>query len=116
MLQLSKGRALALILDELERLEYRWAYRVVDTLAFGLPQRRQRVFLVATRIGDPRGVLLVDDAGEPPPRVPSSRTAFGFYWTEGIRGLGWAVDAVPTLKGGSTIGIPSPPGDRSGVR
>jgi DNA (cytosine-5)-methyltransferase 1 len=23
--------------------------------------------------------------------------------------LGWAVDAVPTLKGGSTIGIPSPP-------
>src|SRR5262249_16740278 len=33
----------------------------------------------------------------------------GFYWTEGIRGLGWAVDAVPTLKGGSTIGIPSAP-------
>ena len=33
----------------------------------------------------------------------------GFYWTEGLRGLGWAVDAVPTLKGGSTIGIPSPP-------
>ena len=22
---------------------------------------------------------------------------------------GWAVDAVPTLKGGSTVGIPSPP-------
>jgi DNA (cytosine-5)-methyltransferase 1 len=35
--------------------------------------------------------------------------ACGFYWTEGIRGLGWAVDAVPTLRGGSTIGIPSPP-------
>src|SRR5262249_7852382 len=33
----------------------------------------------------------------------------GFYWTEGIRGLGWAIDAIPTLKGGSTIGIPSPP-------
>ena len=26
-----------------------------------------------------------------------------------MRGLGWAQDAVPTLKGGSTIGIPSPP-------
>ena len=39
-----------------------------------------------------------------------SRTQLcGFYWTEGLRGLGWAVDAVPTLKGGSTIGIPSPP-------
>lgn len=35
--------------------------------------------------------------------------ANGFYWTEGYTGLGWAVDAVPTLKGGSTIGIPSPP-------
>ena len=33
----------------------------------------------------------------------------GFYWTEGLRGLGWAIDAVPTLKGGSTLGIPSPP-------
>ena len=37
------------------------------------------------------------------------KVACGFYWTEGIRGLGWAVDGVPTLKGGSTIGIPSPP-------
>jgi DNA (cytosine-5)-methyltransferase 1 len=27
-----------------------------------------------------------------------------------LRGLGWAQDAVPTLKGGSTVGIPSPPG------
>ena len=26
-----------------------------------------------------------------------------------MRGLGWAVDAVPTLKGGSAVGIPSPP-------
>ena len=38
--------------------------------------------------------------------------ACGFYWTEGLRGLGWAVDAVPTLKGGSTIGIASPPAIR----
>lgn len=34
---------------------------------------------------------------------------YGFYWTEGKRGLGWTVDAVPTLKIGSKIGIPSPP-------
>src|SRR5690606_18193690 len=31
------------------------------------------------------------------------------YWTEGIRGLGWGPDCVPTLKNGSTVGIPSPP-------
>src|SRR5690606_35704194 len=44
-----------------------------------------------------------------PARGKPHRTSFGFYWTEGIRGLGAAVDAVPTLKGGSTIGIPSSP-------
>jgi DNA (cytosine-5)-methyltransferase 1 len=109
MLQLARGSALEYIVDEFERLGYRWAYRVVDSRAFGLPQRRQRVFLLASLDEDPRRVLLVDEAGEPKEESPSSSVAFGFYWTEGIRGLGWAVDAVPTLKGGSTIGIPSPP-------
>jgi DNA (cytosine-5)-methyltransferase 1 len=109
MLQLAKGRALEVIVSRLERLGYRWAYRVVDTRAFGLPQRRERVFFVATTVGDPRAVLLSDDAGAPVENGTQGRVACGFYWTEGIRGLGWAVDAVPTLKGGSTIGIPSPP-------
>jgi DNA (cytosine-5)-methyltransferase 1 len=110
MLQLAQGRALEFILEELEALDYKWAYRVVDARAFGLPQRRERVFLVAALDEDPRNVLLVDNQPEPA-RVPSEigRVACGFYWTEGTRGLGWATDAVPTLKGGSTIGIPSPP-------
>jgi DNA (cytosine-5)-methyltransferase 1 len=66
------------------------------------------VILVASRTEDPRGVLLADDAEE---AIPSEqrRLACGFYWTEGTRGLGWAVDAIPTLKGGSSLGIPSPP-------
>jgi hypothetical protein len=29
--------------------------------------------------------------------------------TEGNTGLGWAIDAVPPLKGGSALHIPSPP-------
>ncbi|WP_050436202.1 DNA (cytosine-5-)-methyltransferase [Chondromyces crocatus] len=109
MLQLSKGRAMEVIVTAIEALGYKWAYRVVDSRAFGVPQRRERVYLVATRDGDPRDVLFVDDVGEPPTEVVSWRRANGFYWTEGIRGLGWANDAVPTLKGGSTLGIPSPP-------
>lgn len=108
MLQLGRGRALEVVLNALERLGYRWAYRVVDTRAFGLPQRRERVFFVASLEGDPRDVLLADDAGVPAP-LDREGFACGFYWTEGIRGLGWAVNAVPTLKGGSTIGIPSSP-------
>jgi DNA (cytosine-5)-methyltransferase 1 len=109
MLQLGRGRALDVIIGELERLGYRWAYRVVDARAFGVPQRRERVFFLASKEHDPRTVLFADDVGEPLlPRWERGR-AFGFYWTEGVRGLGAAVDAVPTLKGGSTIGIPSPP-------
>jgi DNA (cytosine-5)-methyltransferase 1 len=108
MLQLDRGHAMQHLTAELGRLGFRWAYRVVDARSFGVPQRRQRVLLLASRDHDPRPVLFADDAREPGERDPGGR-ACGFYWTEGIRGLGWAVDAVPTLKGGSAIGIPSPP-------
>ena len=108
MLQLAGGKALEVIVEAVEQLGYKWAYRIIDTRAFGLPQRRERVFFLAALNEDPRDVLLTLDAGEPEPLDPAG-LACGFYWTEGIRGLGWAVNAVPTLKGGSTIGIPSPP-------
>jgi DNA (cytosine-5)-methyltransferase 1 len=111
MLQLGRGAAMRHITDALEDLGYTWAYRVVDARAFGLPQRRQRVIMLASRTEDPREILFAEDA---PPEVVVDDGAHpcGFYWTEGIRGLGWAVNAVPTLKGGSTIGIASPPAVR----
>lgn len=109
MLQLGRGRALDLVLSELERLDYKWAYRVVNSRAFGVPQRRERVYILASRHHDPRNVLFVDDVPEVEDKRSFREVACGFYWTEGLRGLGWAVDSVPTLKGGSTIGIPSPP-------
>lgn len=110
MLQLGSGRAMELIARTFEKFGYRWAYRVVDSRAFGLPQRRRRVYFLATREGDPRSVLFADDAEVPEEGAENGPTiACGFYWTEGIRGLGWAINAVPTLKGGSTVGIPSAP-------
>ena len=108
MLALDRGRAMRYLADELEGLGYRWAYRTVDSRFTGVPQRRRRVLLVASRKEDPRDVLFADDAG-PRPASDFANDAYGFYWTEGRGGLGWAEDAVPTLKGGSTIGIPSPP-------
>jgi DNA (cytosine-5)-methyltransferase 1 len=111
MLKLDRGRAMRHLTTELEAIGYRWAYRVVDARAFGLPQRRQRVIMLASRSEDPREVLFGSDA-QPPVLDDHDAHACGFYWTEGIRGLGWAVDAVPTLKGGSTIGIASPPAVR----
>ncbi len=109
MLQLHGGAAMRRIVDRLESLGYRWAYRVVDSYSFGLPQRRERVFIVASLAADPANVVFADDNPLQRPKTDLASLAHGFYWTEGRGGLGWAVDSVPTLKNGSTIGIPSPP-------
>ena len=109
MLHLAKGAAMEHILSRLENLGYRWAYRVVDSRAFGLAQRRRRVFIVASNVGDPRGVLLADDAPNREwPAIDLARPV-AFYWTEGRTGHGLTSDAIPPLKAGSGLGIPSPP-------
>lgn len=109
MLSLNRGQAMNWLVERLEERGFTWAYRVVDSLAFGLPQRRQRVLLLASRTEDPRPILLNQNEEPDLPTEHEGVHGCGFYWTEGLRGLGWAIDAVPTLKGGSTIGIPSPP-------
>lgn len=113
LLRLSRGANLGIVLDALEELGYRWAYRVVDTRGFGLPQRRLRVIILASRGDiDPSSVLfrraVEPDFDDSIGRMESGHQ-YGFYWTEGKRGVGWARDAVPTIKGGSGLGIPSPP-------
>jgi DNA (cytosine-5)-methyltransferase 1 len=109
MLELERGKAIDRLTRSFEERGYRWAYRVIDSQSF-LSQRRKRVYFVATNTGaDPADVLLADEAFPHHVRTTLARHAHGFYWTEGTRGLGWAVDAIPTLKNGSTIGIPSPP-------
>lgn len=109
MLQLDKGAAMNRLTKAFEERGYRWAYRTVNSQGF-LPQRRERVFFVASRIDlDPSTLLFADDAKPKYPETTLDTRAHGFYWTEGTRGLGWAPDAVPTLKNGSTVGIPSPP-------
>ncbi|KAB2340891.1 DNA cytosine methyltransferase [Actinomadura rudentiformis] len=108
MLALDGGRAMEYLVSEFERLQFRWAYRLVDSRFTGVPQRRQRVIMLASRTHDPRSVLFSDDVAEPSGERYRD-DAHGFYWTEGRRGLGWAKDALPTLKGGSGLGIPSPP-------
>lgn len=109
MLSLGGGKAIRVITDELERLGYRWAYRVVDSFSFGLPQRRERVYMLAALDVDPADILLVDNNPISRPETDLKKYSHGFYWTEGRSGLGWAVNSIPTLKNGSTIGIASPP-------
>jgi DNA (cytosine-5)-methyltransferase 1 len=109
MLQLDSGQAMKWMVSQFEQLGYMWAYRVLDSMGFGLPQRRRRVYFVASREIDPRTVLFADEQ----PRVDSPARdlshPLGFYWTEGRSGIGLTVDGIPPLKVGSALGIVSPP-------
>ena len=113
MLRLGRGRAMKFLAGEFEKLGYEWAYRVVDARCFGLPQRRQRVILVASKTNDPTAVLFADDYSVPDldgkPSSVDENACYGFYWTEGSRGVGWVHEGVPPIKVGSTVGIASPP-------
>jgi DNA (cytosine-5)-methyltransferase 1 len=109
MLRIGRGAAMRYLMERFAEAGYKWAFRTVDARAFGLPQRRRRVLIIAAKEGDPTSALLSADA----PRVFDERSddaaATGFYWTEGNGGVGWAWNSVPPLKGGSGCGIPSPP-------
>lgn len=110
MLHLHKGETIKTILNGLEGLGYKWAYRVIDSLAF-VPQHRRRVYVVASLTHNPNDVLL---SGIYPSAIevidPNVYDApCGFYWTEGKYALGMYKNGIPTLKCGSTIGIPSAP-------
>jgi DNA (cytosine-5)-methyltransferase 1 len=113
MLRLARGNAMTYITTRLVELGYKWAYRVVDARCFGLPQRRPRVVILAARSSDPRQVVLADDHDEPQldgkPIDVDPDSCYGFYWTEGSRGVGWVQEGVPPIKCGSTLGIASPP-------
>lgn len=109
MLHLGHGKAMDWLLEQFEELGYQWAYRVLDTSGFGLPHRRRRVYLVASKALDPRSVLFADESESPAPLARSISYPLGFYWTEGRSGVGITVDGIPPLKSGSSIGIPSAP-------
>ena len=57
-------------------------------------------------------MLLADDCEKPVGAADYPDVACGFYWTEGMRSFGWAVDGVPPIKCGSSVGVPSPPAIR----
>ena len=114
MLSLGGGKAMSFIVSELSAMKYEWAYRVIDPRCFGIPQRRPRVILLASNQVHPKDYLFPISQEIPPKPIDKvgsvvEETLYGFYWTEGSRGLGWVKSALPPIKGGSTIGIASPP-------
>lgn len=110
MLRLKKGETIKIIVDSLESLGYDWAYRVVNSLSF-VPQHRPRVYIVASLHNNPMDVLLSEDSNHTPSKITITdfTEPCGFYWTEGKYALGLYQNGIPTLKVGSSIGIPSAP-------
>lgn len=108
IIHLEHGAAVAHITRSFDQLGYTWAYRVLDTSSFGLPQRRNRWFFIAS-LDESAPSIILDKRFEGMRKTKRRHGAHGFYWTEGNTGLGWANDAVPPLKAGSGLGIPSPP-------
>jgi DNA (cytosine-5)-methyltransferase 1 len=127
LLLLHSGAGITHVVDQLEELGYQWAYRTVDSRSTGVPQRRFRVILLAALDEDPSSRLFGEPAesDEEDPTDQADRSAtdasgrhagsagsqlpHGFYWTEGRNGIGLVEGAIPTLKGGSTLGTPCAP-------
>jgi site-specific DNA-cytosine methylase len=95
------------------------AWRTLNSIEFGLPQHRERVFVVASRH---REIALSIHACTPkpscvPPRpkrpsaIEPHPDILGFYWTGGGRSLCVRKNSVPTLK----VGAPSEKGGTSPV-
>lgn len=91
------GRDFGSFLGGLAELGYGWAYRVLDAQYFGLAQRRQRVFVVASP-GDWRGPaqVLLEPEGvrrDSPPRRQAGAGVAGALGTGASGGGGWRVGA-----------------------
>lgn len=115
IISLNKGEALKLITEEIHKLGYNWAYRLIDPRSLGIPQRRPRFIFVASNIVHPKHILFPDyedinaSIDDKLKDVEIDVNAYGFYWTEGKIGIGWAKESIPPLKCGSTLGLPSSP-------
>jgi DNA-cytosine methyltransferase len=104
----NKGADFARLLHEMEQLGYGVAWRTLDARYFGVPQRRRRVFLVASLESDRSAEVLFECEGCE--RHPQPRWAQGKDVANGTQG-GLGVDSRRESTGKS-----SPSTDADGMR
>ncbi|MEI6399832.1 MAG: DNA (cytosine-5-)-methyltransferase, partial [Pseudomonadota bacterium] len=75
------------------------AWRTINSAELGLPQFRERIFIVASR---DKNYALAVHARKPEPSLIDSQCespdVLGFYWTGGARSLCIRKNAIPALK------------------
>lgn len=101
LLTINGGSDFNRVLDSLRDAGFKHiTWRVLNARAFGLPQERRRLFIVASRYQKHAEALHA-----PLPKFPLCKTRkqpAAFYWTGGKRSICYSVGCSPALKIGST--------------
>lgn len=108
LLRMENGEVFKEVLRSLHNSGFKHiSWRLINARDFGLPHHRNRVFIIASKSRDAAFTLF----RQAPRHKHTSETSnvAGFYWTAGTHALNYSEGYIPTLKIGSSIGIPSPP-------
>jgi DNA (cytosine-5)-methyltransferase 1 len=134
VLSMGSGRTFHRILREFSECGYGWAYRVLNAVHWGIPQRRRRVFLIGHSGGDPRragkvlfeqkglrgdiekgreegegftsGTERLSNFGNKPARTNSGGQRSCVAFTQNDAGRDAAIEKAPTLRSGGDGGLP----------
>ncbi len=108
LLTLGQGSEFGEVLRALQNAGFpHIAWRILNARAFGLPQERRRLFIVASKSAAKAEALHADlppvatKAGEQQ-NLDADNFAAGFYWTGGRRSICFSPGYIPALKIGAT--------------
>ena len=112
LLRMRSGREFTATLDAFHDKGFRYVgWRLLNARDFGLPQHRTRLLIIASKDRSTVKSLFrhLPNLSRDITDIRKRRAAAGFYWTAGIHSINYSRGYVPTIKIGSSLGIPSPP-------